>query len=250
MNMTDFLLKGISEAEHEFVADAQKEYGKYYDHTQYAVDFFHNFIKSTSYEGAFFAMFWAAAEKHIVLGALSGIRLHHVQANFDFRYATESGAWAAFALAHPDPDKFAEKRDDGTTEPTKELKGQMYKWLEEKYPSGNESMRKFKGSLNSLSTHANIVDAHRNFDALERDKVSTTFFDTPEEHHVKTDLWTAANLSMGLMDLFYGVNKDHPQLVFQDDFLARMKVLKEMNDALKVEMRAHPRLKQFAPIQE
>lgn len=247
LNMSDFLLRDISKTENELVANAQKEYGKYYDHAQYGIDFFHSFIKSTSYEGVFFAMFWASAEKHIVLGALSGIRLHHVQANFDFRYATESGAWAAFSLAHPDPDKFAEKRDDGTMEPTKELKGQMYKWLEEKYPSGNESMKKFKGSINSLSTHANIVDAHRNFGDFGRDKISTSFFDSAEEHHIKTDLWTAANLCMGLLDLFYGVNKDYPQLVLQDDFLQRMKILKETNDALKAEMQQHPRLKRFAP---
>lgn len=239
-------LKEVSEAENQFVAEAKKEYGKYFDHAQYAIDFLGTFIKSTSYEGAFFLMFFSSVEKHVVLGALSGIRMHHVQATFDFRYATEAGCWAAYALAYPDPDKFAEKRDDGTIEPTKKLKEKMYKWLEEKYPSGNDSVKRFKGSLNKLSTHANIVDAHRNFGEFEKEKISTSFFDNPEEHHVKTDLWTAANLSMGLLDLFYGVNKNHSQLVLEDDFLKRMDVLRQTNNELKAEMMNHPRLSRFS----
>lgn len=239
-------LKEVSETENQFVADAQNEYGKYFDHAQYAIDFLGTFIKSTSYEGAFFLMFFASVEKHAVLGALSGIRMHHVQATLDFRYATEAGCWAAYALAHPDPDKFAEKRDDDSIEPTPKLKGDMYKWLEEKYPSGNESIKRFKNSLNKLSTHANIVDVHRNFGEFGKEKISVSFFDNPEEHHVKTDLWTTANLVMGLLDVFYGVNKDHPQLVLEDDFLQRMKILKQTNDALKAEMMSHPRFARFA----
>jgi hypothetical protein len=244
--MNDFLLTDISNTENELAANAQKEYGKYYDHAQYAVSFFHSFIKSAAYEGVFFSMFHASAEKHIVVGALSGIRLHHVQATLDFRYAAEAGCWAAYALAHPDPDRFAEKRDDGTIEPTKKLKEEMYKWIEEKYPSGNDSIKKFKDSLNKLSTHANIVDAHRNFGEFGKENISTSFFDNSEEHHVKTDLWTAANLVMGLLDIFYGVNRDYPILVLQDDFLYRMKILKQTNNELKAEMMQHPRLKRFA----
>lgn len=236
----------ISEDENHFVREAPADYDKYFQHTQFAVDFLHTFVKSASYESAFFFMFFASAEKHIILGALSGIRLHHIQANFNFRYATEAGAWAAYAMAHIDTAEFAVTEENGMLEPTKELKTKMYRWLKEKYPAGNSSLKRFKESTNRLSTHANIVDAHRNFGEVSQEKITTSFFDKYEEHHVKTDLWTAANLSMGLLDLFYGVNKDYPMLVFKEDFLAQMKRLKQENELLKAEMLNHPRLKRYA----
>ncbi len=188
-------------------------------------------------------MFFASVEKHIILGALSSVRLHHVQATLDYRYATEAGCWAAYALAYPDPKKFADRKDDGSLEPTKKLKAEMYGWIETNYPAGNESIKRFKDSINALSTHANIVDAHRQFGEFEKEKIGIEFFDKQEHHHVITDLWTAANLTMGLLDLFYGVNKDHVQLVFQDDFLERIAKLKKENDEIKAEMMNHPRLK-------
>ncbi len=244
--MERMLLNEISVDENELVANAAQEHGKYFQHAQYAIDFLHAFIKSTSYEGAFFLMFLAAIEKHIILGALSGVRMHHVQANFNFRYATEAGAWAAYALAFPDPKHFALPKEDGTLEPTKELKVKMYKWLDEKYPAGSASLKRFKGGTNKLSAHANIVDAHRNFGELGRERITTSFFDTDEEHHIKTDLWAAANLAMGLLDLFYGVNRDYPQLILQDDFLIKMNKLRDDNNTLKAEMMNHPRLKRYA----
>lgn len=243
--MNEMLFNEISATENELVTKAAQEYGKYYEHAQYAVSFFHSFAKSTSYEGAFFLMFFATAEKHIILGALSAMRMHHVQANFDLRYAVEAGTWAAYALAHPDPKLFASSTEDGMIDPSKDLKIKMYEWLEEKYPAGSASLKRFKESTNKLSTHANIVDANRNFGDFGKEKISTLFFDQAEEHYIKTDLWAVANLAMGLLDLFYGVNRDFPQLVFADDFMQRMRKLKQDNDALKEEMLNHPRLKRF-----
>lgn len=244
--MERMLLHEILATENELVAKAINEHNKYFEHAQYAIDFLHTFIKSTSYEGVFFLMFFATVEKHIILATLSGVRMHHVQANFNLRYATEAGAWASYALAHPDPALYASSEEDGTLEPTKTLKMKMYKWLDEKYPDGSASVKRFKEATNKLSSHANIVDAHRNFGDFGREKISTSFFDQNEEHHIKTDLWASANLAMGLLDLFYGVNKDHPQLVLQDDFLAKMNKLRDDNNALKEEMMSHPRLKSFS----
>lgn len=230
------LLSEISTTEDELVESASEDYGEYYEHAQFAIDFLHTFIKSTSYEGSFFLMFLASAEKHVILGALSGVRLHHVQANFNFRYAVEASSWAAYALAHPDPKYFALFGEDGGLEPTEKLKMGMYKWLNEKYPDGSASLKRFKDSTNKLSTHANIVDAHRNFGDFNREKISSSFFDKEEDHHIKTDLWAVANLAMGMLDIFYGVNRDYPQLILADDFMSKMKKLKEDNNRLKVEM--------------
>jgi len=241
--MGRMLLREISNTENELVRDALQEYERYYEHAQFAINLLHSFVKSSSYNGYFFFTFFASVEKHIILGALSGIRSHHVQANLDFRYAAEAGAWAAYALAHHDAKYFAVLEENGMLEPTQQLKGEMYKWLSEKYPEGSASLKKFKDSTNKLSAHANIVDAHRNFGDLSQEKILTSFFDKKEDHHIKTDLWAAANLSMGLLDLFYGVNKDYPQLILQDDFLPNMRKLQSDNRSLKAEMLDHPRFK-------
>lgn len=230
------LLNDISATEHELVKEAKQQYGEYFDHAQYAVDFLHNSIKSTKHEGVFFLMFFAMVEKHIALAAISAVRLHHVQANFNLRYATEAGSWAAYALANPDPSLYALVTEDNALEPTNVLKMKMYTWLETQYPAGSDSLKRFKGSTNRTSTHANIVEAHRNFSGFEREKISTSFFDESTHNHIKTDLWASANLSMGLLDLFYGVNRDYPHLILHDDFLSRMNVLRDNDKRLKEEM--------------
>jgi hypothetical protein len=243
--MKEMKLEAIADVENQFVAGAAEEFGEYYAHAQFAIDLLHSWLKSASYEAVFFTMFFSLVEKHIILGALSAIRLHHVQANFDFRYATEAAAWAAFALANPDPALFGEQKEQGF-DPTDKAKKNMHAWLEANYPAGNESLKRFKGAMNELSTHANIVDAHRNFSGMTREKMNTSFFDELHDHHVKTDLWTTANLAMGALDLFYGVNRDYPVLVLQDDFLSRMDTLRRRDTELKDEMKKNPNFARFS----
>lgn len=239
-------IEDISKTENQMIIEAVEQYGKYFVHAQFAVNFMDSFLSNVSSKAAFFMLFFSQIKKHIILAFLSAIRLHHVQATFDFRYATEAGAWAAFAMAHYKPEEFAESKNNGTLDSTENHRKRMYSWLEKNYPSGNKSVKRFKGTLNKLSTHANIVDAYRNFNGITQESVNISLFDKSEEHHVKTDLWTVGNLVMGLLDLFYGVNRDYKVLGFQNDFLSQMAKLKTENDFLKTEMMSHPRLKRYA----
>lgn len=239
-------IEDISKTEDCLVVEAGKIYGDYFEHAQFAVNFLSSFVKSVKPEAVFFTLFLAQIEKHIMLGFLSAVRLHHVQCNFDFRYALEAGAWASFAMANYEKENFAESNDDETIKTTQTCKEKMYKWIETNYSLGNESIKRVRGSLNMLSAHANIIDAYRNFSSFTEKGIGTLIFDEPEEHYIKTDLWTIGNLVMGLLDLFYGVNKDYKVLELQDNFLVEMQKLKENNNKLKVEMMNHPRLKRYA----
>ncbi len=58
-----------------------------------------------------------------------------------------------------------------------------------------------------------------------------------------TDLWMIGNVAMGLMDLFYGVNKGRDVIKFIDEFIPRLKDLEKQNNKLKAEMMRSPRFK-------
>jgi len=236
----------ISKTENEMIQEAKSMNEEFFIHAQYAVDFAHSFLKRVDSNSLYFIIFLSSFQKHIILAFLSAIRLHHIQTNFDLRFASETSAWAAFAIGNNDPikdkEKFALTSEDGILNPNDDLKKKMYKWLDEKYSGGSTSLKRYKNQTNALSSHANIVDAHRTFSGFIDGKFKTQFFDSSEDRHVKTDLWAVANLVMGALDLFYGVNKDFNIFEFSEDFLEKMKILKIENDRLKDLMLSDPKL--------
>lgn len=241
----------ISKSENELVQNAKSMNDAFYLHAQYAVDFAHSFLKKVDPNSFYFLLFISSFQKHIILAFLSAIRFHHIQTNFNLRFASEDAAWAAFAIGNNDPEKdkqkFAAEDESGMLNPNDDLKRKMYQWLDEKYPEGSTSLKRYKGQTNALSSHANIVDAHRTFSGLVNGHFKTQFFDSSEDRHIKTDLWAVANLVMGSLDLFYGVNKDFNIFEFSDDFLEKMKILKAENDRLKNIMLSDPNLAKYKP---
>lgn len=239
----------ISKTENEMVQNANSTNEEFFVHAKYAIDFCHSFIKTTNPNSLYFVIFLSSFQKHIILAFLSAIRFHHIQTNFDLRFASETSAWAAFAIGNNDPEKDKEKfalvDEDGILNPNDDLKKKMYKWLDEKYPDGSISLKRYKGQTNALSSHANIVDAHRTFAGLKDFKFSTQFFDSSEDRHIKTDLWAVANLVMGALGLFYGVNKDFNIFEFSDDFLEKINILRKENDRLKTLMLSDPNLAKY-----
>ncbi len=101
-----------------------------------------------------------------------------------------------------------------------------------------------KDSINSSAAHSNIVYAHNNFNFNDTTrKFETPFFDVEDEYLVKTNLWTIGNIIMSLVDLFYGIAKDHGGVLFTDDFIQRLKTLEAENHRLKAEMMETERYK-------
>ena len=59
------------------------------------------------------------------------------------------------------------------------------------------------------------------------------FFDYENEFHVKTALWQASNIVLGITDLFYGVDKNFSSIKFIDTFEKDLLALQDENNTIK-----------------
>lgn len=227
----------ILDAERDMVINAAEKYGDYFINASEFNYLFQNFLESVNMDRFAFGSFLAFARKHATLALFSAVRLHHVQTMLDMRQVLEAGASAAFGIANPDLKHFLIQKDGIVSEP-KSLSSKRYAWLDKHFPAGSVAIQNMKTkAINAATAHASLTYAQKNF-AMDgaMKKAQTPFFDFEVDHHVKTDLWMIGNVLMGLMDLFYGINKTHGGLVFQTDFIPRLKALEAQNLALKQEM--------------
>jgi len=233
----------ILDSEREMVLKGAECYGEYFVN---AADFNHllnEFLKSIDPDRFIFAAFLSQVRKHHTLALFSAVRLHHTQTMMNMRQVLEAGACAAYAIANTDVADFGDN-DQGIINPSDTLTKKRYKWLEDNYKTGSDAIKRMKGSINNSAAHSNIVYAQKNFKFnAESGSFETPFFDMEDDYHVKTDLWMIGNVIMGLMDLFYGVNKDLDVLKFADDFIPRLKALEKQNEKLKNEMMQSDRYK-------
>ncbi len=234
----------IIESEQEMVLAGTDRYGDYFINAYEFNGLFQKFIKSVDPDRFIFAMFLAQIRKHHTLALFSALRLHHVQAMMDLRQTLEAGSCAAFAIANPAREGFANLDENGLLDASKDLTNKRYKWLEENFAKGSEAIKNMKRSINESTAHSNIIYAHNNFSFDgEGGRFVTPFFDIEDDYLVKTDLWQIGNIAMGLMDLFYGVNKKLNVIKFVDDFVPQLKKLEIDNHKLKSEMMATKRYK-------
>ena len=234
----------IIESESQMILHGAERFGDYFINASEFNNLLQQFIKSVDPDRFIFAMFLAQIRKHHLLAHFSAVRLHHVQAMMNLRQVLEAGSCAAYAIANPDREGFADIDENGIIDATQELTKKRYKWLEDNFKKGSDAIKNMKNTINSSTAHSNIVYAHNNFrfDG-EQGKFVTPFFDIEDESLVKTDLWQIGNIAMGLMDLFYGVNKDIKVIKFVDDFVPRLKALEAENHRLKAEMMSTDRFK-------
>ena len=234
----------IITSEHEMVLHGTENYGDYFINASEFNNLLQGFIKSVDPDYFIFAMFLAQIRKHNTLALFSATRLHHIQSMMCLRQVLESGSCAAYAIANPDQSGFADFDDNGIINPSQELTKKRYKWLEDNFKKGSDFMKNMKGEINNSAAHSNIVNAHNNFryDG-EKGKFVTPFFDIKDSYLIKTDLWQIGNIAMGLMDLFYGINKSLGVIKFVDDFISQLKTLENENHRLKAEMMSTDRFK-------
>jgi hypothetical protein len=102
---------------------------------------------------------------------------------------------------------------------------------------GSNAIKRLKETINKSAAHSNIADAYSTFtfDDVKR-RFDTPFFDIEDDYLVKSDLWLIANVAMGLLQLFFEVNRTLNVVVFADDFEKRAKELGTDNDRLRAEM--------------
>ena len=162
----------------------------------------------------------------------------------NLRQVLEAGAAAAFAIANPEPEHFVDTDEYGILDPSRELAKKRYSWLAKHYPDGSAAIKGLKATINLSAAHANLIFADNNFRFNEGSgSFDAPFFDIEDEFYVKTDLWMIGNIACGLMDLFYGVNRDRNVLKFADGFASRLGKLMRDNGALHAELTASERYK-------
>lgn len=245
MEIEEITIAELVDKERNMVLQAEAKYGKFCAHAFWSNRFLSDCLESIDRDQFIFAMFLAQLRKHHLLAIFSALRLHHTQSMMNSRQVLEAGACAAFAIAHTEPEHFADVDEHGLLNPTQSLANKRHKWLSEKYPKGSGAIRAQKNIINEWSSHSNIVNAHMNFEA-DINLFRAPFFDKEDEHVVKTNLWFAANIAMGLVDLFFGINSNYGGIKFKQDFVTQLKRLAAENDELKTEQMETDRYKSVA----
>lgn len=247
MDFKQSTLGEILDSEREMVIRGVERYGPYFRNASEFINILGSgIIKSIAHDRFVFVIFLSHIRKHLTLALFSALRLHRVQAMMNLRQVLEAGACAAYAIANTEPADFADVKDDGTLDPSPRLAKKRYDWLDQNFPDGSAAIKRMKNMINEIGSHANIVSAQETFKYdLEAGIFNTPFFDYEDEVFVKTDLWQIANVALGLMDLFYGVNQKLKVIKLQDDWSDKFQALAKENERLKAEMLAHERFKKF-----
>lgn len=233
----------IIESERDMVLHGAEHYGDFFINASEFNALLNNFVKSIDDPLKFyFVAFLSQVRKHHTLALFSAVRLHHIQMGLNLRQVFESGAWAAYAMAYAEKDKFCETDLNGIASIPKRLKEARDNWLDQNFKVKSDEIKRLKNLINESVAHSNIVYAFQNFE-MQKEKrgFHTPFFDFDDEYKVKSDLWFVANTAMGLMDLFYGVNSQHKVFQFIDYFNQQFKRLVDQNNQLKTEMMKHER---------
>jgi len=225
----------IIESEREMVLTAPDRYRGFYDNVVGVGSLLQHGITGLPASRDIFAMFASQVKKHYLLAQFSFVRLHQIQGRMNLRQVLEAGAAAAYAIAHNDPADFADADAHGILDPAQKLTLRRYKWLDEHYPRGSASLKALKAFVNDFGSHASIVQTGNNF-GVEEGWFTTSFFDVEDPYFVKTDLWLTANVGLGVLDLFFGVNRDERVLTLADDFAARLSALAADHGELRQQM--------------
>jgi hypothetical protein len=237
-------LQEIIESERELLLTADQRYGGYYRRARDCSIFLSLCIISVDPDRLMFARFFSLLKKHHMLALLSTLRLHRIQAMMNLRQVLEAGAAAGFAIANPEPEHFATANARSIIDPSPELTGKRYRWLDKNFPAGSAAMKEKKELINNNFSHANVVLTAKTFEVNEAGTgISAPFFDVEDEFHVKVDLWLTVSISIELMGLLYEVNKGRDVVKFIPNFEYDLHQFHQRNRALLTEMRSTERYK-------
>lgn len=234
----------ILDSEKQMVLNAPKKYGAYYANAFDSSLFLSKGIKSISRNRSIFVRFLSQVKKHHMLGLFSVVRLHKVQAMLNLRYCLEAGANAAYAISNLDPAGFVDIDERGLLDPSQELTKKRYTWLETTYSKGSTFIKGMKNQINRFTAHSNFIATDQNFRlGPSQNDFETPIFDFEDDYFIRIDLWMVGNITIGLMDLFYGVSREAGGVVFTSDFEKMLLKLASDNNSIKEELMADERYK-------
>jgi len=135
----------IIDSEREMFLTASDRYGEYFAHASAFNTLLNNFIKSVDDPEKFmFLAYLSSVKKHHTLALLSTVRLHSVQAGMDLRQVIEAGAWAAYAMAFKEKDKFCEDKS-GVIEIPDRLLNARNTWFDQEFKVKSDELKKNEG---------------------------------------------------------------------------------------------------------
>jgi hypothetical protein len=229
-------VQDLIDGEQKYLAEAKEKYGEYFNHAIEFGNFLSTFITSIDPDRFIFAAFLSQVRKNYFLSFFSALRLHHVQAGMDLRQMLESGAWAAYAIANPEQEKFTISVG-GLLETPEKLLVARNAWLDQNFKAGSDAIKRLKGLINASVAHASIVYAFNNFRLdVKAGKFESPYFDFEDRFQVKFDLWFMSNVALGLIDLFFGINRGRNVIKLSPTFTEGFKPLETENIRLKTEM--------------
>ena len=235
----------ILDSERLMVLTAPERYGWYYTQALDSSVFLSKFIKSLDGDRFVFGRFHSQVKKHHLLALFSTVRLHEAQSTMNLRQVLEAGACAAFAIANPHPNHFVTTDSQGLPNSSQKLMAKIYNWLNQNYPDGSQNIKAMKDLINASTAHANLAFTGSKFKQND-DDISSPFFDFEDPYFVKTDLWRIGNISISLLNLFYGVNQGLNVIKFVDDFHVTFDALVAQSKAIHAEMTSTDRYKAAA----
>ena len=252
MELKQSTLEEIVESERSLVLGAEARYGKYYLNARGCSIFLSRSIVSVELSRhETFGRFFSQLKKHHMLALLSTIRLHKVQSMMNLRQVLEAGAAAAFAIANPEMQNFADTDPNGLLDPSKALAKKRYEWLDKHFPAGSQAIKEKKELINNTTSHANIVSANQTFSVDDKvTNIAAPFFDIEDEYHVQVDLWLISSIGLELMDLLYGVNQTRNAIEFVENFPEYLHHVARQNDGLHAEITSTARYKRAMAISQ
>lgn len=237
---------GFSGEENDLVIGAEKKYGAYWTHARAYNGLLNNCIKEVkSPDAVFFVMFFSQVRKHHTLALLSIPRMHHVQTHMNFRQTIEAAANAAYGMAHYEKSDFITENTDGTMDDVDPSR--KYKWLDANYKRHSDFLKKQKETINRGPAHSSTTYAFLNFDFSIETGFSAPFFDKEDDFHQQMDLWFAANLALGILDLFAVANQKYNLVELIPNFHDQQRELEQENHRLKAELGKNERVKRWLP---
>jgi hypothetical protein len=198
-----------------------------------------------------FGRFFSQLKKHHMLALLSTVRLHKVQTMMNLRQVLEAGVAAAFAIANPEMENFADTDANGLVDPSKALAQKRYKWLDQHFPVGSQAIKEKKELINNSTSHANIVTANQTFSVDDKmTTIGAPFFDIEDEYHVQVDLWLISSIGVELMGLLYGINQTRNAIEFLEKFPEYFHHVACQTAALQAEITSTERYKRAMAISQ
>ena len=161
----------------------------------------------------------------------------------DLRQVLEASAWAGYAMAFKETDKFYLTDEKGLVSVPSRLQGARNSWLDKNFRIKSDELRNLKNLINESTAHSNIIYTFQNFKVQSAGTPGfhTPFFDFEDEYKVKSDLWFIANMAMGILDMFYGINLQYKVFQIAEIFQTDFQGLVDQNHKLKAEMMNHKR---------